>query len=196
MRAMLCVIAILFGLPAVPAQAGNAPRLADLPAPIHDYAASLKPYCEQIGLSEVVVNAIYSDSFFGPLDVNADGQRDYIVYKCMFGCDGEPYALQGLGPGCMFGSLLLSSGGGYKSVPVPGQLASLERAPYLRVAVYRERIHAGDCGRDWYCNYVYELRDDWFRVVGVCPPKGCRALLAARPGDGGQQASASSGDGD
>ncbi len=46
----------------------------------------------------------------------------------MFGCEGEPYALQGLGPSCMFGSLLLSSGEVYRSVPVPGQLLSLDRA--------------------------------------------------------------------
>lgn len=195
MRAMLRVIAILIGLSAAQAQAGNPPRLAGLPPPIHDYAAALKPYCEQIGRHEVVVNGIYSDSFFGALDVNGDGQRDYIVYKCMFGCDGEPYALQGLGPGCMFGSLLLSSEAGYQSVPVPGQLASLDRAPRLRVAVYREHIHAPDCGGQWYCNYVYELREEWFRLVGACPPKGCGALLSARPEDDGRQAAAAPGGG-
>jgi hypothetical protein len=190
MRALLRVIAILLGLTASLAEAGTPPRLADLPQPIRDYAEALKPYCEQIGKRDVVPNAIYSGSFFGPLDANGDGQRDYIVYKCMFGCDGEPYALQGLGPSCMFGSLLLSSGAGYRSVPVPGQLASLDRAPHLRVAVYRERIHAGDCGSDWYCNYVYELRQDWFRLVGACPPQGCRGLLSARPEDAARQAAA------
>ena len=190
MRAMLCVIVILVGLPAAIAQAGTARRLTDLPPPIHDYAAALKPYCEQIGRHEVVVNGIYSDRFFGPLDVNADGQRDYIIYKCMFGCDGEPYALQGLGPSCMFGRLLLSSGEGYRSVPVPGQLATLDAAPRLRVAVYREHIHAQDCGGQWYCNYVYELREDWFRLIGACPPKGCGALLSALPKDDGRQAAA------
>ena len=188
MRAMLRVMTILFGPCAAAAGAGTLPQLAGLPPPIHDYAAALKPYCEQIGRREVVVNGIYSDRFFGALDVNADGRRDYIVYKCMFGCDGEPYALQGLGPGCMFGSLLLSSGVGYKSVPVPGQLASLERSSRLRVAVYREHIHAQDCGGQWYCNYVYELRDDWFRLVGPCPLKGCRALLSAPPEANGRQA--------
>lgn len=193
MRAQLRVFAILVGLPAALADAGAPPRVAELPAPIRDYALALKPYCEQIGKREVVVNAIYSDSFFGPLDANGDGRRDYIVYKCMFGCDGDPYALQGLGPGCMFGSLLLSSAAGYRSVPVPGQLASIDRAPQLRIAVYREHIHAGDCGSAWYCNYVYELRQEWFRLVGACPPQGCRALLSARPGEGDRQAAADSG---
>ncbi len=179
MRALLRVIAILVGLTATLAEAKSPPRLADLPPPIRAYAAALKPYCEQIGRRDVVVNGIYSDKFFGVIDANGDGQRDYIIYKCMFGCDGEPYALQGLRPGCMFGSLLLSSGAGYKSIPVPGQLLGLEQAPELRVAVYREHINAADCGQ-WHCNYVFELRDGWFRLVGPCPQKGCRTLLAAR----------------
>lgn len=188
MRALLRVIPIFFALTAATAQAGSPPPLASLPPPVRDYATALKPYCEQIGKKEVVANAIYSDSFFGPLDANADGQRDYIIYKCMFGCDGEPYALQGLGPSCMFGSLLLSSEAGYRSVPVPGQLLSLDRAPQLRVAVYRAHINPQDCGGQWYCNYVYELRDNWFRVVGACPQKGCRALLSAPPAQADRQA--------
>lgn len=196
MRASLRVMTILIGLCGGFAQAGTPPRLADLPQPIHDYAASLKPYCEQIGRHEVIVNGIYSDRFFGALDVNADGRRDYIVYKCMFGCDGEPYALQGLGPSCMFGSLLMSSESGYRSVPVPGQLTHLVQAPQLRVAVYRAHIHAQDCGGQWYCNYVYELREGWFRLVAPCPAKGCEALLASPPGEGGRQASAGWGSGD
>lgn len=190
MRALLRVMTILIGLHATLVHAGNPTRLADLPVPIRDYAVALKPYCEQIGRHEVVINPIYTDRLFGTLDVNADGHRDYIVYKCMFGCDGEPYALQGLGPGCMFGSLLLSSGADYRSVPVPGQLASLDRAPRLRIAVYRERIHEGDCGSDWYCNYVYELRNEWFRLVGACTQKGCRALLSALSSKEGKETAA------
>ena len=187
MRAMLRVIPMLFGLPAAVALAGTPPPLADLPPPILEYAMSLKPYCEQIGRHEVVVNGIYSERFFGTLDVNADGRRDYIVYKCMFGCDGAPYALQGLGPGCMFGRLLLSAEAGYRSVPVPGQLVRLEQSPRLRVAVYREHIHAQDCGDKWYCDYVYELREDWFRLVGPCSPDGCGALLTGLSRDDARQ---------
>lgn len=194
MRAMLRVITILFGLTAAETQAGTPPRLSDLPPPVRDYAAALKPYCEHIGRHEVVANGIYSDRFFGVLDVNADGRRDYIIYKCMFGCDGEPYALQGLGPDCMFGSLLLSSGAGYRSVPVPGQLAGVDLAPRLRVAVYREHIHPQDCG-GWYCSYVYEMREEWFRLVGPCGPKGCGALLAAPAEESGRQATAVRGGG-
>jgi hypothetical protein len=195
MRALLRVIPILIALASATAQAGNPPPLASLPPPIRDYAAALRPYCEQIGKKEVVANGIYSDSFFGRLDVNADGARDYFIYKCMFGCEGEPYGLQGLGPSCMFGSLLLSSGAGYRSVPVPGQLLSLDRAPRLRVAVYRAHIHAQDCGGTWYCHYVYELRDEWFRLVGPCPAEGCRALLAARREDESRKEVANSGEG-
>lgn len=196
MRAVLRVIPmlILFAVPV--AGAWSQPRVADLPPPIRDYAEALKPYCEVLGRREVVVNGIYSDRLFGLLDINHDGLRDYIIYKCMFGCDGEPHALQGLGPQCMFGSLLLSSGAGYRSVPVPGQLASLDRAPRLRVAVYREHVHAQDCGGQWYCNYVYELKDDWFRLVGACPSQGCRTLLSARPEDDGRQAAAAPGGGE
>lgn len=191
MRALLRVIPTLLCLAATSGQAESPPSLGSLPSPIRDYAAALKPYCEQIGMKDVVVNRIYSDRFFGPLDVNADGRRDYIVYKCMFGCDGEPYALQGLGPSCMFGSLLLSSEAGYRNVPVPGQLQDLNQKPRLRIAVYRAHVNPQDCGNSWYCNYVYELRQDWFRLVGPCPPNGCRSLLLTHPEDGELQATTS-----
>jgi hypothetical protein len=193
MRAALRMIAMLFALPIPLAQAWTEPQIADLPSPVRAYAEALKPYCEVIGKHQVVVNRIYSDSFFGELDINRDGQRDYIIYKCMFGCDGEPYALQGLGPNCMFGSLLLSSTAGYKTVPVPGQLSNLEMAPRLRVAVYRERIEKLDCGGDWYCNYVFELRDEWFRLVDVCPQTGCRAIFSALHLEDERQAAAAEG---
>ncbi|MCB1377505.1 MAG: hypothetical protein KDK89_03895 [Alphaproteobacteria bacterium] len=196
MRAALRAIAMFFAFPVHLAMAWTDLQIAELPGPIREYAEALKPYCEVMGKQDVVVNGIYSDRLYGELDVNGDGLRDYIIYKCMFGCDGEPYALQGLGPGCMFGSLLLSSATGYRSVPVPGQLVSLERAPRLRVAVYRAHINAQDCGGQWYCNYVYELRDDWFRVVGPCPLKGCGALLSALPQYDDRQAAAAPGEGD
>lgn len=190
MRASLRMIHLLFGLIVPSAQGGSPPHLTDLPPPIYDYAVDLKPYCEQIGRREVVVNHIYSDRLFGALDINTDGIRDYFVYKCMFGCDGEPYALQGLGPRCMFGSLLLSSGAEYRNVPVPGQLEDVRLAPRLRVAVYRAHVHAQDCHGQWYCKYVYELRENWFRLVGPCPPAGCRALLSAPTDDLAPQAAA------
>lgn len=179
MRAALRVIAMLFALPVATALAWTEPRISDLPPPVREYAVALKPYCEAIGKQEVVVNRIYSDRLFGELDINRDGLRDYIIYKCMFGCDREPYALQGLGPNCMFGSLLLSSADGYRTIPVPGQLLRLETAPHVRVAIYRAHIHEEDCGEAWYCSYVYELRDEWFRLVDVCPESGCEAALAA-----------------
>jgi hypothetical protein len=178
MRATLRVFTILFAFFMSLADAWAGPEIADLPPPIRAYAEALKPYCEVIGKSAVRVNRIYSDRFFGRLDVNTDGHRDYIVYKCMFGCDGEPYAFQGLGPSCMFGSLLLSSEGGYKAIPVPGQLSHFEMAPHPRVVVYRAHIQRDDCGGAWYCTYVFELRDEWFRLVDVCPPAGCGSILA------------------
>lgn len=179
MRAALRVITMTYALSAFTALADAGPRVADLPPPVRQYAEALKPYCEAVGKREVVVNGIYSDRLYGELDINRDGQRDYVIYKCMFGCDGEPYALQGLGPQCMFGSLLLSSPGEYKTVPIPGQLSHLEEAPSLRVAVYRARIQKQDCGGAWYCTYVFELRGEWFRLVSVCPKVGCRAILSA-----------------
>lgn len=196
MRALLRVFMILVCLPITLVQAGSPQPIASLPPPVRDYAAALKPYCAQIGREEVVVNRIYSDHLFGLLDVNTDGQRDYIVYKCMFGCNDEPYALQGMGPHCMFGSLLLSSAIGYRSIPVPGQLLGVEKTPRLRVAVHRAHIHPQDCGGHWYCNYVFELRQDWFRLVGPCPPKGCRILLSAIQQDDGRQASTAQAQGD
>lgn len=179
MRAVWRVITLLFASPVSVALAWTAPPLSDLPPPVGAYAQALKPYCEVIGKREVVVNRLYDDQFFGQLDINHDGLRDYIIYKCMFGCDDEPYALQGLGPACMFGSLLLSSPDGYRPVPVPGQLSQLEVSPRVRVVVYRARIHKDDCGGAWYCSYVFELRSDWFRLVDVCPPRGCRAILSS-----------------
>lgn len=196
MRAALRVIAMLFALPMPLVLAWTPPQLSDLPPPVREYADALKPYCEVLGRHEVVVNGIYSDRLFGELDINHDGRRDYIIYKCMFGCDGEPYALRGLGPDCMFGSLLLSTGTGHRSVPVPGQLVSLDLSSRLRVAVYRAHIRKGDCGAAWYCNYVFELRDEWFRLVDVCPRKGCGALLSALPEDDGQQVVAAPGEGE
>lgn len=201
MRAALRVIAMLFALPMALAHmslahAWTPPQLYDLPPPVREYAEALKPYCEAIGKSEVVVNGIYSDRLFGELDVNRDGRRDYLIYKCMFGCDGEPYALRGLGPDCMFGSLLLSSGAGHRSVPVPGQLVSLDLSSRLRAAVYRAHIRKGDCGGAWYCNYVFELREEWFRLVDVCPRKGCGVLLSARPENEGRQVLVAPGEGE
>ena len=179
MRAALRVITTFIGFPIAFAYAEGVPRIADLPPPVREYAEALKPYCEVIGKHAVVVNRIYSDRLYGELDINRDGQRDYIIYKCMFGCDGEPYALQGLGPDCMFGRLLLSSADTYRSVPIPGQISHLEVIPSTRVAVYRERIQKQDCGGAWYCSYVFELRNEWFRLVAVCPEQGCRAILSA-----------------
>jgi hypothetical protein len=96
--------------------------------------------------------------------------------------------LQGLGPNCMFGSLLMSSAGSYKTIPVPGQLLRLETAAQLRVAVYRAHVNRQDCGGAWYCNYVYELRDGWFRLIGVCPETGCESVLSGRGPDQEQRA--------
>jgi hypothetical protein len=179
MRAILRVIMILLALAIPQASAWTQPQLSELPQPIRDYAEALKPYCEVIGKHSVIANGIYSDRLFGDIDVNRDGLRDYIVYKCMFGCDDEPYALQGLGPQCMFGSLLLSSPEAYRAIPIPGQLSQFEAGDQVRVTVYRAHIQRQDCGGAWYCNYVFELRYDWFRLVDVCPQSGCLALLTA-----------------
>ena len=154
--------------------------LTRLPVPVRAYAEQFKPYCEVLGRSTVITNDMYSDKLFGPPDVNHDGMPDFVAYKCMFGCEGAPFAFVALGLPCSFGALLLSSGSGYKSIPIPGTITQLYLGPPVKIAVNRERIYPTDCGTAFYCGYIFVLRDGWFRLEKDCPPEGCSGLLANR----------------
>jgi hypothetical protein len=160
------------------APAHSQESLTDLPQPIRSYAEEFAPYCTALGRPGVITNEMYSDSLFGAPDINRDGKRDYFEYKCMFGCEGAPFAFTGLRLSCPFGSLLLSSGGGYHSVSIPGTITRLDFGPPLRIAVTHQRINRADCDNDFVCGYIFELREGRFQLVTPCPSDGCKTLLA------------------
>ena len=151
-----------------------------VPVPIRAYASEFLPYCLALGKSKVVINEMYSADLFGAPDINHDGRPDYFAYKCMFGCDGLPFAFVGLGVPCAFGALLLSPAGTYSSIAVPGSINQFDPGPPLRIAVTRQRIHSGDCEKTFACGYIFELRQGRFQLVMPCPLDGCRMLVSQR----------------
>lgn len=153
------------------------PSLEQLPPPVRAYAQDLAPFCSVIGRHAVVVNEMYAGDLFGAYDINHDGKRDYFVYKCMFGCDGEPFAFVGMGNPCAFGRLLLSSASGYTTIPLPGTINRFEAGRHIRVAVNRQRIHTSDCDQ-FQCSYIFEFREGRFQLVRPCPVVGCQIEMS------------------
>jgi hypothetical protein len=154
--------------------------LERLPDPVRAYGSQFAPYCSALGKPGVVTNEMYSDALFGAPDINHDGEPDYVEYKCMFGCEGAPFAFVGLGAPCRFGALLLSSEEGYKTVAIPGTITQLDQGPPLSIAVTRRPIHAHDCDDDSECSYLFELREGRFQLVTPCPADGCRMHVSER----------------
>jgi hypothetical protein len=137
------------------------------------------PYCKALGRPSVVFNEMYSARLFGTPDINHDAEPDYFQYKCMFGCQGLPFAFTGLGLPCPFGALLLSSVEGYQSISLPGTVTRLDLGPPLKIAVTRFRISPADCDNKYVCDYLFELRQGRFQLVTPCPQSGCDLYLSA-----------------
>jgi hypothetical protein len=172
----LAAFAFLF-LP-LAASAGDTRRLVDLPAPVAKYAERFIGECALNGLGPAVANEMLGDTVFGKSDVNGDGRRDYLAYACMFGCEGAPFAFVTAGLPCASGVLILSDGDEHKTYNIPGTVNKIVEGEMLRIVTTRRRfIHDPFCPGPNPCEYVFELRDGRFQMVGVCPPLGCGEML-------------------
>jgi len=159
--------------------------LHELPEPVASYAKQFDQECRTHGLGQVVVNENYSANNPGPKDVNGDGAPDYIIYKCMFGCSEKPFAFLGIGTPCPWGNLLMSNGGSYRKVFLPGMVSSIQAGPPVRISLHRPRELrlAGNFCKDPFPNFVpvqvYELKQERFQLVGTCPSSGACELIKA-----------------
>jgi hypothetical protein len=121
---------------------------------------------------------MFDDRVFGRPDVNGDGRPDYLAYACMFGCAGAPFAFVTAGLPCASGVLILSHDAGHRIYDLPGTVNRVVTGTPLKVITTRRRF-MGDrhCSSTIACEYVYELRDHRFQLVGLCPRDGCESLL-------------------
>jgi hypothetical protein len=160
------------------ASASDTRRLADLPAPVAEYAERFDGECAMNGLGPALANEMLADTVFGKTDVNGDGERDYLAYACMFGCEGAPFAFVTAGLPCASGVLILSEGSGHRTYSLPGTVNKVVEGETLRVVTTRRRfMHDPFCHGPNQCEYVFELRGGRFQMVGVCPPVGCEEML-------------------
>jgi hypothetical protein len=151
--------------------------LAELPAPVADYAQRFAGECAMNGLGPVLANEMFSRDVLGKADVNGDSKPDYLAYACMFGCAGAPFAFVNLGMPCPSGVLLLSADAGYLTLNLPGTVNKVVEGEPLRIVTTRRRFSKDDCTEGLACEYVYELKEGRFQRVGLCPPDGCASLL-------------------
>lgn len=180
-RAVIAIAALLVSSPS-PALSKDV--LRDLPQPIQSFATQFVAECRTNGFGDLVLTDLYRDQFPDMPDVNGDGFTDYTVYKCMFGCSGKPNAFQGIATPCAWGNLLLSEGGTYKAVFLPGLVVRIESGPPMRIAVTKLRAlqfngrlcEGGGVPRNSQ-QQVFELKDGRFRLAGMCDKSGCRSLL-------------------
>ena len=176
-------IAAIWFLAGVPAGAENS--VSNLPPPVAAFAAQFDKECQDNGLGRLVVNDNYSDTTRGPDDLNADGERDYIVYKCMFGCSEKPFAFVGQLTPCPWGSLLLSQSGQYNQVFLPRMVSRIRAGSPVRILVQRPRALRlfGNCeypGLNYDPQYIYELKGKRFQLLGMCSSDSSRPCLAGK----------------
>jgi hypothetical protein len=158
--------------------------IVGLPAPVASYAQRFDKECRDAGLDHVVLSDNYADKDYGVQDVNADGARDYFIYKCMFGCSEKPDAFTGRVTPCPFGALLLSHQGGYSEVFIPGMVRRAKLGPSFLVILQRPRAlrlvgnFCKDPFADYDPEYVYELKDKRLVLLGMCPQNGAADCLA------------------
>lgn len=152
--------------------------VAELPAPVAAYASRFEGECEMNGLGPALANEMYDGRVFGKHDVNGDGKPDYLAYACMFGCVGAPFAFVTAGLPCPSGVLILSHEEGHHTYDLPGTVNRVVSGNPIKVITTR-RPFMGDphCSHQIACEYVFELRDNRFRLVGLCPRDGCDSLL-------------------
>jgi hypothetical protein len=180
----LYVLALIWMLAGISAEAKD--FLRDLPGPVASYAKQFDQECHTRGLGEVVINENYSADNPGPKDVNGDGDPDYVIYNCMFGCSEKPFAFVGIGTPCPWGNLLMSHGGQYTKIFLPGKVSRVQAGPPVRISLQRPRELrvSGNYCRDPFPDsdpvYIYELKKERFQLVGSCPSAGnCEFSSAA-----------------
>ena len=178
MSSRMCLIVVLLLLAGTEAIAKDS--LSNLPLPIATFARQFDQECVANNKGHVVSNEYYGELLGSP-DLNGDNKPDYFTYKCMFGCSEKPLAFKGIDSPCPWGTLLLSSDSGYIGIFIPGMINSVNADNSLRISVTRPRS-LGDWCKGRYpksdIQYVYELKDAKFRVVGTCPEFGCKTLLS------------------
>ncbi len=178
-----CVLAVVWMLAGISAEAKDA--FSDLPGPVATYAKQFDQECRTRGLGEAIINENYRAGNPGPADVNGDGDPDYVIYNCMFGCSEKPFAFVGIGTPCPFGNLLLSEAGQYAKIFLPGLISRIESGPPVWISLQRpsELRADGNYCRDPFPDsdpaYVYELKEKRFQVVGRCQSDGPCELSSA-----------------
>ena len=167
------------------ASALAADRLDKLPPPVLAFAQQFEKECSDNRLGHLVLSDNYSDDERGVVDVNGDGRKDYLVYKCMFGCSGDPSAFTGKSTPCPWGSLLLSEPEGYEQVFLPGKVNRLHTGLTVKISIKRPRALrlVGNFCKDPFPNYdpeyVYQLKEGRFQLLGMCSPNGAQDCLAS-----------------
>ncbi|WP_119273934.1 hypothetical protein [Taklimakanibacter deserti] len=151
-----------------------------LPPPVLAFAQQFDKECRDNGLGRLTVSENYSDDGRGEADVNADGQKDYFVYKCMFGCSRDPFAFTGKSSPCPWGSLLLSKPEGYDQVFLPGRVSRLAAGLPVKISIKRPRALRDFCEDPSYDpEYVYQLKEGRFQLLGMCSPNATTDCLAS-----------------
>jgi hypothetical protein len=151
--------------------------IADLPPPVATYARKFESSCRAEGLGPAIANEMFVEKLFDVEDANLDGTPDYFVYECMFGCERNRFAFASGSPPCPSGVLLLSANGTHQLIHLPGTIKTIIPGERPAVALTRRRNLGDGCTVAFGCQYVYEVRDGRFQLIGECAPEGCDALL-------------------
>jgi hypothetical protein len=179
------VAAILLGGCLAGAPALAADQMEKLPPPVLAFAQQFEKECRDYGLGHLIVSENYSSDGRGAVDVNSDGQKDYFVYKCMFGCSQDPFVFTGKSSPCPWGSLLLSKPTGYDQVFLPGRVSRLRAGLPIRISIKRPRAlrlvgnFCKDPQPDYDPEYAYQLKDGRFQLLGTCLPNSTTDCLAS-----------------
>jgi hypothetical protein len=171
---------IMPSLPLIQFVAAGISLLSDLPPPVAAYAERFNEACLALGGGGAVANDMYVEKLFDIKDVNLDGIADYFVYDCMFGCDRDAYAFASGSPPCPSGVLLLSAGNEYLKIALPGTINRIKPAPRPIVVLTRRRNIGDGCNLAFGCQYIYEVREGRFQLVGECSAESCD-LLSNKP---------------
>ncbi len=152
--------------------------LSELPAPVAAYAQRFAEACATTNSGAAVANEMYVERLFGISDVNLDGAADYFAYACMFGCERDPFVFASGSPPCPDGVLLMSTPEGYVTLRLPGTIKRVLPGERPAVVLTRRRNIGDGCSIPFGCQYVYEVKDGRFQLVGECPEGACDDPLA------------------
>jgi hypothetical protein len=164
----------------VPILAQTMLPLSELPEPVAAYAQQFTRSCHITKQGAVVANEMYVEKLFGVEDVNLDGEQDYFAYACMFGCEGDHFAFASGSPPCPDGVMIMSSQQGYVTIRLPGTIKRIFPGERPVVVLTRRRNLGDGCTIPFGCQYIYEVRDGRFQLVGECPEGSCDDPLRER----------------